>query len=289
MPLPLRTALLLGLLAAHPVPLLGQGGEQELRGPSIVAGRIVDHESGRPVAGATVSLAAGRPGVTGAGTRTTTEEGLFRFDDVPPEAYLLVVTSLGYHRFEDSLQVQPGREIRLVVHLSASPLELEPLMVVTARRPAFMDGFEERRAHARGRIHTAFFTREEIQEVSPRDITELLYPVPGTYVTPGTFGDRLMVDGDVTRGGYCRPDVWVNGYLTVGGPSYNDVYPPEDIAAVELYAIEHDVPQRFKGPSRCGALVIWLRERGPEEQSPAAWKRWLAALGVLGAAILLGR
>ncbi|HZD03401.1 MAG TPA: carboxypeptidase regulatory-like domain-containing protein, partial [Longimicrobiales bacterium] len=231
--------------------------------------------------------APGRPGAPGAGSQTTAEDGLFRFDDVPPQSYLLVVTSLGYHRFEDSLQVQPGREIRLVVHLSASPLELEPLMVVTARRPAFMDGFEERRSHAR--LHTAFFTHDEIQELDPRDVTELLRTVPGTFVAPGLFGDRLMVDGDVTRGGHCRPDVWVNGLLMIGGPSYNDVYPPDDIAAVELYAIEHDVPQRFKGPRRCGALVIWLRERGPDEQFPAAWKRWLAALGFLGAAILLAR
>jgi hypothetical protein len=61
---------------------------------------------------------------------------------------------------------------------------------------------------------------------------------------------------------------------TPGAP-YDDIYPPEDIAAIELYTTAHETPQQFQvnHPNICGALVIWLREPEPwEEPEGTSWK-----------------
>lgn len=279
------------LLAVLALPLAAQeqADSAARTGPSIVSGRVVEDEGRRPIEGARVSLTPAGPAGAAPELRESGADGRFEFDDVPPGDYRLVVTALGYRRFQDSLHVEPGSLVRMLVRVSTEPIELEPITVVTARRPAFMDAFEERRADASR--HSAFFTREEIEEQDPRDLAELFQPTPGVTVLSRPFGDRLRVDGDPGRPRGCRPDVWVNGYLQQIDTTFSveELYPPEDIQAIELYALEHDVPQAFKGPRHCGALVIWLRVLGPEEQPPATWKRWLAVLGILGATVLLTR
>jgi hypothetical protein len=270
-------------------PLSAQAGDQEgrLSGPSIFAGRVVDHESGRPVVAAEVSLDPGGIGGTGAGTRASGEDGSFRFDDVPPGSYVLVVTSLSYRRFEYSLEVEPESEIRMLIRLSPSPVALEPLIVVAPRRPACMDGFEERRAQARA--HTRFLTREEIQEMTPqpRYIPDLFRYMPGADVSFGPL-PFLTVDANVAVPRNCQPDVWVNGRL-LPDPGAVDLIDPFDIAAIELHAIEHDTPSEFRGPGRCGALVVWLRTRDPGEERPSRWKAFFAGLGALVLAFVLTR
>ena len=272
-----------------PGSLSARSGDQE-RGPggsSVFSGKVVDHQSGRPVVAAEVSLEPDLAGGTSAGTRLTGENGVFRFEDVPPGRYVLSVTSLSYRRFEHNLEVEPESEIRMLIRLSPSPVALEPLIVVAPRRPAFMDGFEERRA--RGRAHTRFITWEEIQEMTaaPRYIPDLFQYMPGADVSLGPL-PVLTVDGDVGRRLGCQPDVWLNGRL-MPLPSVIDLIDPHDIAAIELHAIEHDTPSEFRGPNRCGALVIWLRTPGPGEERPSRWKALLAGFGLMVMAVVMTR
>jgi hypothetical protein len=71
------------------------------------------------------------------------------------------------------------------------------------------------------------------------------------------------------------------------GLPVDEMYPPDQIEAIELYTTRHEVPAEFAGRG-CGALVIWLRERDPSEFLPS-WQRWLVALGAVAATILLVR
>lgn len=232
---------------------------------SIVSGLVLDEESGGPVPGATVSLRRYGAPDGFAGSRVTGNDGRFSFEGIASGDYVLGLTGIGYHPLTDSTSVPPGSHVRIAARLSVSPLALEPIVAVSPRRPAFMDGFEERRAQA-GR-HAGFFTREEIEERSPRDISELVRSVPGNFNEASLFGQRIRVVGNVASRRRCSPPVFVNGIYTP--VAYDDLYSPEDIAAVELYTIDHETPSRFKRdyPLTCGgALVIWLREPEPWEE-----------------------
>ena len=79
-------------------PLEGQSFNA---GPT-VSGQVVDHETDEPVRSAAVSLGAGPTGTAGVGTRVTDEAGEFLFSDVPPGAYRLSVTVLGYRDMVDT-------------------------------------------------------------------------------------------------------------------------------------------------------------------------------------------
>jgi hypothetical protein len=70
-------------------------------------------------------------------------------------------------------------------------------------------------------------------------------------------------------------------------PSILDMVRPEEIAAIELHAIEHDTPSEFRGPNRCGALVVWLRPPDPGDRRPPRWKTLLGALGLVGLILLV--
>jgi hypothetical protein len=290
----LRTVLMAALMLA-PADLAAQVGAGDRRGgTAILGGRIVDHETGRGLTGATATLSSGEGDRLALFVRTSDADGRFEFRDVSAGRYSLTVEVLGYLAFIEAVEVGGGTDVRMEIRMSASPLDLDPIIVVTARRPDFMDGFEERRA--RERVHTAFFTAAEIEARHPRVVSDLFAATPGAYVEPGLMsrdyvGHVLRVAGTPAASalrGSCLPDVWVDGILN-NGVAVDEMYRPEQIEAVELYTIQHDVPQRFEGPRRCGALVIWLRAPGPEERARSTWWRWAAALGALGATVLLTR
>ena len=291
--LPLRYVIAAALPVMIPGPLGAQLTEQLLSTLSTVAGRVVDHESSSPLAGASISITPVEPGAPGAATRFSDDDGAFRFTNLAPGDYVLSVSSPGYHSAEHGLPVAAGSDVRLLVRLSPSPIELEPLVVVTERRPWFMDGFEERRADAR--LHTGFFTQDEISALHARYISDVLFTVPGVAVRPRLFGSPVVQTPYAGRPGNCM-NVFVNGSFVGGNGSfgggavpYDDMYPPDDIAALEVYALAHDLPQQFDRPGGCGAIAIWLRVRGPEEQFAPAWKRVLIGLGIVGAALLVTR
>jgi hypothetical protein len=268
--------------------------QDTLRSPvrlSVVFGTVVDHETEVPIENATVSLGAQPDGARGTGTRVTDEAGRFRFEEVMPGTYTLTVAGFGYRTMEDTLRVGQDSDVNVSVDLSASPIVLAPIVVTTSRLPAFMVGFEERRA--RDRNHTAFFTRDDIESRNLGHITDLIAMTPGVWVTPtGPFGNDIRFDGG------CRPAIWVDGNpfadfpqmtAMAGGRLFgvDATIQPDEVEAVEVYTRRHDVPQQF-GPA-CGALVIWLRQPDPDEKRAPEWRRWLLALGVFGAGVLMFR
>ncbi|MGH7128522.1 MAG: carboxypeptidase regulatory-like domain-containing protein, partial [Planctomycetaceae bacterium] len=231
---PGRFALAVAAILLVRGPLAGQAtGQQEASdGPAVVGGRIVDHETGLGLAGAIVALHVLADDSSQPLVGSSDEDGRFEFEDVPPGSYSLTVASLGYQAFSDGLEIEGETDVRLVIRLSALPLRLEPIVVVTARRPEFMAGFEQRRARAR--LHTAFFTAAEIEAQNPRVLSDLFVMVPGAYVEPGLMTRNPLGNVLTVAGGGCTPDVWVNGFLA-GNVPYDQIFQPDQIEAVELY------------------------------------------------------
>ena len=79
--------------------------------------------------------------------------------------------------------------------------------------------------------------------------------------------------------------VFVDGVRTTG--SFDASIPPEWVEAIEVYTSLTMPPQY--GPSRCGAMAIWLRRGGASEPSTDRPLRrvWKGVAAVTGAVALL--
>ncbi|MFQ5690870.1 MAG: TonB-dependent receptor [Gemmatimonadota bacterium] len=94
-----------------------------------VVGRVLGADTGRPLAGAQVSIVELQIGAV------ADEEGEYRIDDVPAGSYTLQVRSLGFEPVERSIQVQAGQVLTVDVRLEVEPIKLGDL-IVTPRRQA---------------------------------------------------------------------------------------------------------------------------------------------------------
>lgn len=143
----------------------------EAQGPASVLGRVLDHDTHRPVADAAVRLEG-----TDLAT-VSSDEGVFRFLDVPAGSYELSVHHVAYGVHRDTLQVDAGARLSVRVTVTQRAVELDPVVVTVLSREAW-------KARSRGtRINE--ITREEIQAGSDRHQTlsdVLLEHVPGVRV-----------------------------------------------------------------------------------------------------------
>lgn len=266
-------------LGASSVGALGQEAAAPGGGPdtlSTVTGAVTDHENGKPVAGAVVSLQMSAEESHAMRTTNTDDEGRFRFPDVGPGAYRLSVTRLGYHSLEDSVAVPPAAEVRVEAKLSTSPLDLEPIVVVVrSRGQSVVPGLAGRRQRGPG----TFILRDRIEASKAKHVSELLRLAPGVQLVPeGDLGYSIRL-----RHG-CRPSIWIDDARTTS-VDIDGLLLPSDIEAIEVYHAG-EMPPRF-GLDTCGAVVFWTRTRQPGTGKTSAWKRILLSTAVLAGMLLV--
>ena len=141
--------------------------------------------------------------------------------------------------------------------------------------------------YGQGAIRSHPFVRDEMEAVAAARASDLLGRAPGvrsctdplrgdlrrrvvfTRLTLGN-GERcypsLYVDGQMVRVGRARdtPDaLTIEGIKPEAGeqvPSLDELIPPHEIEAVEMYPTPGQVPQRFtRLGARCGVIVVWTR------------------------------
>jgi len=278
---PFRTLAVLVVVAVTPGSLRAQAATKDAQpdSTSSVAGTVKVHETGEALPEASVSLAAVGEDGHGMGTRITDSEGHFEFDRVPAGTYHLLVTFIGYHDLSDTLDVPARSDLSLDLALSVSPIELDPLVVVTSRVNPNMEGFERRKALGFG----TFITREDIEARHPTYVSQLLTTVRGVQVVPirGSSGYGVLL-----RGG-CRPDIWIDGVRIRNDIAVDRMLQPDDVEAVEVYR-GAEVPVQFE-PTTCGAVVFWTRVARPGTGPGPNWKHVLIALGLAALGFLLTR
>ena len=249
-----RPALLLVAFAAAatwPVPDCrgGLAAQERTEGEEVpgvlVMGVVVDFATGDSLSGATVSLGAG-PGVRARGTRVTDDNGRFSFSDVPEGTYRIVVTFPGFRDMKDTLPVPAEADLELVLPLATGSV-LEPVVVSGGLSEA-VPGYERRR---RGGARFVI-TREDIVELRPRFVSELLHRVPGGMVVPTPpYGYTLLLRGQ------CRPGIWMDGVPAYGATSIDQIVTAQDVEAVEVYH-GFELPVEF-GVNACGGILVWTR------------------------------
>lgn len=220
-------------------------------------GRVLDSRTGGPLTGASVNLReAGRDAVTN-------DRGVFVLRDVSSGPDVITIEMLGYADQERVIQVLGGRAQDLEIRLTTEPIELTPMIVEVRPRAWFSDraGLEDRLLSGNGVI----FTKEDLEELQPRVLGDLMRQVPGAQVrtTGGLYSGTWSVQ---FRGAAnmlnqaCNPVIWMDGVNLGSDPMmFRDVTGPE-IDAVEVYRGAAEVPGEFSGgDARCGVVVVWTR------------------------------
>lgn len=229
-----------------------------------ITGRVVDDETGRPVAGATVTLLTTRE--LRAARAQTDSSGHFHLRVPQADGFHLRAERVGYRAATSgAITVMPDDTVQVELRLSTEAVLLAPLTVVAASRQLMRDhqlaGFEFRRQR---QPFGRFMGPEEIRRINPFYASDVLQQMPMVRVEGGGESrfDRI-VTLPARRGGRCIPSVYVDGrpVRLMYGMTLDDLVSGRSLAAVELYSRASSAPGEF--PPRqnwdCGVVVIWTK------------------------------
>jgi hypothetical protein len=237
----------------------------------VLEGRVLDDVSQEPLAGARVIL-LNRLNKT-AGYMVADALGRFRFEDRDWGWYRLEVTAVGYVRAQTPFLYWTEEHdfAGLEVRLAPDAVLLAPLEVTALSGPArspILENADFRRERGLG-VH---ITREQIEQRSPANVTDMLLELPGVRAERSgvrASGGRQIYMGRALAGpggGDCPAQVWVDGVLMTrvgragGDVAIDDVVRPLDVEVIEVFRGLGTVPPEFLNPyARCGVVAIWTR------------------------------
>ena len=213
-----------------------------------LVGRVLDHQSQKPVAAARVVL-LGTSYQTGVDA-----DGRFQKEALAAGTYVVEVRAPGYAAGSWVLPLKDG-EVR------SQDFELEPLAVeldpVAVERQATLAQqrareFEVRRAAGRG----YFITDDKIEQTRPRTLGDLFRTVPGVrLVCRGTSNCAVRMARTPRE---CKPDFVVDGFEASNSTSLD--MPTVGIIGVEIYRTLSETPLQFlRTDNQCGTIVIWTQ------------------------------
>jgi hypothetical protein len=205
-------------------------------GDAVLAGSVL-RTDGQPIAGAQIQVLG-----TAARTRTD-EQGNFALRRLPAGTLELEARQLGYGVVRRSVELRGGRTARVDLRLERV-VALDSIRVV-ARRLKFPE-FESRRRFS---MWGKFLDEDEIERRHATNASELIYTLPGFWVTGSGAGARVV---SARSPGACEVNVVID---RVPGQRINDV-PASQIAAIESYPRGGGPPQ-YQQP--CGVIVIWTK------------------------------
>lgn len=207
--------------------------------------------------------------ITAVGTKlaaVTGVDGRFQLANLPRGFQILQVGMLGYKTILLPIEVEVGETLHVQVRLETEPVPLDPVEVSADPAVApMLRGFYERRSRGGG----YFLTRQEIQEMRANLFTDVLRRVPGVRLQPvrGPSGNSYQaVTGRVAGSRTCPMLYYVDGvpFPVTGDIGINNLFQPEDIAAIEVYSGTSRVPLQFHSSSaHCGVIVIWTYSGEP--------------------------
>jgi len=232
-----------------------------------VRGTVVDHVTEEPLDG--VALVVLDSYGQHLARRTTDENGEFTFTVKNRAGIQLRARRIGYREVTTPFLPFEGRDLFVVeLHLDTEAVPLAPL-TVTARSEAIrrpvLSHFDDRVEGGFG----WYFTREDIEEIRPIMVSDLLGQVPGVRLESSGRGNYrrtvTMARSSVgPGGGPCPVQIFLDGRLMTRGNvmevPVDDLVTPEVVEGIEVYRGLSTVPAEFLTPSsRCGVVAIWTR------------------------------
>jgi len=256
-----------GLLAVLALP---QAPAQT--GSAAVAGRVLDAQTRKPLAGVVVQL-VGRNRFA-----ETDAAGAFRLGGLDPQLVSVRIFHPGFTTVQRGLNLFAGRTVAVEYLLTPEATRLPEVRVLAKPEPTptarMLEGFNERRRLGAG----TFFDQATMERWEHRRMGDILRGVPsvrlytnGSTVTAAT--NRQATRSFTRGGGPCYLDVLVDGMRvsTDGGPppDLNGLVAISELAAVEVYAGISDIPALYREPGNmCGAIMFWTRRGGEAGEKP---------------------
>ena len=144
----------------------------------LLVGKVVDDQTSQPVAGAEVRLQRI------ADAHITTPDGGFRFGRVPPGTYQVQVRHFAFATVLDTLDVDVSTSVEATIRVSPDVIPLAPISVIVRSLVLERAGFYQRQERRSGH----FITRQQVQDQSPLQPSELLQQIPGVRFVRGRDG-----------------------------------------------------------------------------------------------------
>lgn len=242
-----------------------------------VRGRLVDAESGKPVAAGDILLLSGESGAAVLKQGLTTDSGRFALTAPSPGRYRLKAERIGYRAVVSSpfdLLASEPLDVELKISVQAVPLA--PLTVVSSR-PALLGSirlvaggfFDREQSWGPKGLHLGtFIDKAAIARRQPIRTTDLFKMIPGVILVGN--GDKQVVRMSMvtTMNGPCTPLLYLDGtpirLVDYGGgglkqvATIDELVNPSSIAGIEVYS-KISKPAGFTdmGVEPCGAIVIW--------------------------------
>ena len=242
-----RTAFLTVGLAFGAVPLQAQ---------SVLAGRVREDSTGRPLAGVEVV-------VVGSERRTLTDaSGRYVLNFLPEGRRQVLFRSVGFRPVQEWVLLGRVDTVWANPMLVAQTVRLDPLEVTAAPRAPRgigVEAFEERRARGLG----VFFDSTEIRRYEHYRVRDFLQRVPGQVRRPTPDGASA-----------CEMSIYIDGVWMGGGgapgtessrtpPDLNREVEMAQVQAIEVYRGAAEVPVEYGGTrGACGVVLVWTRRGG---------------------------
>lgn len=227
-----------------------------LRGNAALNGRVLN-AAGAPVARARVD-------VTGTAAATLTgESGEFALSGLPSGTQTLVVRQLGYAPVETAVELSTRAPARVIVKITKPARVLDPVVVTAAAEAGLDDvGFTKRKKSNGG--GGTFIGADAVMQKGAYMLTDVFRSVPGLRVSPGQGGENEVVQTRNASGSGCV-NYWVDGvhWAALYPGDIDRIMPPQEIAAIEVYASGMNSPIEFQmpGQTECAAVVIWSKTK----------------------------
>lgn len=225
----------------------------------VIRGRLLDHASDLPVAGAAVVLVS--PGGVDLERVITDTVGHFTMTTPGPGRYEFRAQRVGYETVTSPpLRLERADTVHVDVHIATDAVPLAPLTVTAARRAPIrdrrLDEFYDRQRRGFG----TFFGPEEIDALRPPAVSTLLHHAAGVNVRYSRSGSVVTMQNRFRRTTDCIPTIMVDGHRFPGDPDLpvDNLVSTIDLRAVEVYRASQ-VPPDLSLPmnSQCGVIVIW--------------------------------
>ena len=189
--------------------------------------------------------------------------GHFRIEDVPAGEHEVIVGFLSMvSRASPGVTVrireERTTEVELLLDIAVLPVPTLVVEIEALPRRGKMRGFERRRAMSFGK----FITREEIERLNPRRLSQLFYTVPGVRIMRSPTDPSNTILSTTRSGGVCEMDLYLDGIRQPLGTGFTiDLLPPQDIEGIEIYTSTSRSPAIFayRGAG-CGVVAIWTRD-----------------------------
>lgn len=238
----------------------GARTEEVVRATGVIDGAVSD-TSLRPISFAEVTILRTEVKLQ------TNSAGRFRFLDVPPGQYLLIVRRIGYRPVSSVVQVGVRDTLRLSFTLEPTVQTLDAVTVVEERRSLRMIEFEQRRKQGWG----YFITGEQIEKRNLPVSADYLRLAPSISLapSPNASGNPDLVAISKREGGSiygdgagaCAMQIVIDGVPMPPRFPLELLPPTKDLAGIEVYDGPATVPAQFSGVDRrCGMVLFWTKD-----------------------------